>query len=221
MIIVPVCHSQRVDIFACAQAGCPDCLEALLRGNEGLIHHILKRQGIGGIEYQDLIQEGRIALWRSILHFDPGRGTAFSTYAGRAIYNQFWRCVEAANQSQGYLEIEEWLDLPAQAEAAWQEQQVQELIEEELDCLPERLRQVIVLYYGLAEQPPHLLAEIGQKSGVSREWVRKLRNRALALLRLPALSLRLRSLCDQDSRAAYQRALSLNRAWQRSQRRRP
>ena len=92
MTIVPVCHSQRVDIFACAQAGCRDCLEALLRGNEGLIHHILKRQGIGGIEYQDLIQEGRIALWRSILHFDPGEarhsqrmpGLPFTTGSGAA-----------------------------------------------------------------------------------------------------------------------------------------
>lgn len=219
MIIVPVCHSQRVDIFACAQAGCPDCLEALLRGNEGLIHHILKRQGIGGIEYQDLIQEGRIALWRSILHFDPGRGPAFSTYAGFAIHNQFWRCVEAADQSQGYVEVEEWFDLFSQAEEAWQQDQLRQMLREELDCLPERLRQVIVGYYGLAGQPPLSLGEIGQQLKVSGERIRVLRNNALVLLRLPALSLRLRSLCGQDDHPAYRRALSLNRAWQRSRRR--
>jgi hypothetical protein len=51
--------------------------------------------------------------------------------------------------------------------------------------------------------------------------VRQLRNNALVLLRLPALSQPLRGLCEQDSRAAYHRALALNRAWQRSQRRRP
>jgi RNA polymerase sigma factor (sigma-70 family) len=221
MAILPVCHSQRVDIFACAQAGCRDCLEALLRGNEGLIHHILKRQGIGGIEYADLVQEGRIALWHSILHFDPGRGTAFSTYAGRAIYNQFWRCVRAADQSQDYVEVEEWFDLSGQAEAAWQKQQVRHLIREELECLPERLRQVIVWYYGLAGQPALNLGEIGHQLGVSGERIRILRNNALVLLRLPALSLPLRYLCEQDSRAAYRRALSLNWAWQRRSRRRP
>ena len=221
MTIVPVCHSQRVDIFACAQAGCRDCLEALLRGNEGLIHHILKRQGIGGIEYQDLIQEGRIALWRSILHFDSVRGTAFSTYAGLAISNQFWACVGTADQSQGYVEVEEWFDLSDQAEAAWQRDQLRQLIREELECLPERLQQVIVLYYGLAGQASLTLGEIGQQLGVSRERIRILRNTALALLRLPALSLRLRSLCEQDNRQAYRQALCLNRAWQHSRRRHP
>ena len=50
--------------------------------------------------------------------------------------------------------------------------------------------------------------------------MRQLHNDALVLLRLPALSMRLRSLCEQDSRQAYQQARSLNRAWQRSQRRR-
>ena len=221
MDIVPVCHSKRVDIFACAQAGCPDCLEALLRGNEGLIHHILKRQGIGGIEYQDLIQEGRIALWRSILHFDPGRGPAFSTYAGLAIYNQFWHCVESADQSQGYVEVDEWFNVSGQAEEAWQQEQLGQMLREELECLPERLRQVIVGYYGLAGQPPLSLGEIGQQLMVSGERIRVIRNNALVLLRLPALSLRLRSLCEQDGHPAYRRALCLNRAWQRRQRRQP
>ena len=219
MNIVPVCHSGRVDIFACAQAGCPDCVEALLRGNERLIHHILKRQGIGGIEYQDLIQEGRIALWRSILHFDPGRGTAFSTYAGLAIYHQFWRCVEAADQSGGYVEVDEWFDVSSQAEEAWQQDQLRQMLCEELECLPERLRQVIVWYYGLAGQPPLNLGEIGQQLMVSGERIRILRNNALVMLRLPALSLRLRSLCERDSQQAYRQALALNRAWQRRARR--
>ena len=48
--------------------------------------------------------------------------------------------------------------------------------------------------------------------GLSRERVRQIRNAALGLLRLPALSLRLRSLSEQASRAAYRQALRLNRA---------
>ncbi len=218
MAIVPVCHSQRVDIFTCAQAGCPVCLEVLLGKNEGLIHTILHRQGIGGVEYADLIQEGRIALWRSILHFDPGRGCAFSTYAGKAIRNQLWTCVANADQFQGYVEVEEWIDLPEQAEAAWQEGQVRQSLREELECLPERLRRVVVLYYGLAGQGALNLAEIGQQLGVSKERIRVLRNNALALLRLPVLSLPLRSLSEQDSRPAYRQTQKLNRAWQRSRR---
>jgi len=220
MSIVPICHSSGVARFACAQAGCQECQEALLQANEGLIHRVIQQQGIGGLRYEDLIQEGRIAVWQSILHFDPGRGNAFSTYAWAAISHQLWAYGEMAEQSREYVEVEAWLETPGQAEAAWQVEQVHQVLVEEVACLPERLRQVIVLYYGLGGWP-HTLAKIGQAWGISRERVRQLRNNALVLLRLPALSQPLRFLCEQDSRTAYRQALALNRAWQRSQRRRP
>ncbi len=92
MTIVPVCHSRRVGLFACAQAGCRDCLEGALAGERRLDPSIVKRQGIVGIEYQDLIQEGRIGLWQAILHYDPGRGYHFSSYAWEAIRHQIWHC---------------------------------------------------------------------------------------------------------------------------------
>ncbi len=221
MSIVPICHSNGVARFACAQAGCQECQEALLQANEGLIHSFILQQEFGGIEYQDLVQEGRIAVWRSILNYDPGRGYAFSTYAWTAIYRHLWAYVEMAEQSRDYVEGGEWLETPGLAEAVWQEEQVSQALLEEVECLPERLRQVIVLYYGLGGYWPQDLGEIGREWGISGERVRQLRNDALVLLRLPALSQPVRFLCEQDSRAAYHRALALNRAWQRRMRRRP
>jgi hypothetical protein len=40
-------------------------VESQMRENEGQIHNILKWDGIGGIEYGDLIQQERIATRRS------------------------------------------------------------------------------------------------------------------------------------------------------------
>ena len=86
-------------------------------------------------------------------------------------------------------------------------------LRELLACLPERSYHIIVAAYGLDGQPPLSLAAIGRLYGLSRERIRQIRNDALVLLRLPALSGRLRRLCDQTDRAAYQRAQALNRAW--------
>lgn len=44
MAILPVCHSNGVARFACAQGGCQECQEALLQANEGLIHEVILRQ---------------------------------------------------------------------------------------------------------------------------------------------------------------------------------
>jgi RNA polymerase sigma factor (sigma-70 family) len=218
--IVTCCHSQGVDRFVCAQSGCPDCQERLIRENARLIWAVVQEQGLGKAAYADLIQEGWIGLWQAVMHFDPRRGVTFSHYAWRAIRNRVWNAVKVSLKSEGWLEGAWGMDSLSVIVSSWQGQQVHQALQEELECLPERLRQVIVLYYGLAGQLPLKLVEISQQLGVSAERIRQLRNDGLMQLRLPALSLRLRSLCERDSRQAYQQAQKLNRAWQRSRRRR-
>jgi len=217
--IVTCCHSHGVDRFACAQAGCPDCLEALLRENKGLIHSVIRQQGMGGIDYDDLDQEGRIGLWVAILRYDPGRGTAFSSFAWAVIrYRILSARVYADHEPDD--EAEAWLELVDEIEEDWWKRHVRQALLEVVGELPARLERLMRLAYGLDGEGLYSLAAIGRKWGISRERVRQLRNNALVLLRLPALSMRLRGECEQDSRAAYQQALSLNRAWQHSQRRR-
>jgi len=222
MAIVPVYHPGGVDNISCAQAGCPECLETLLAENQGLIQRVIQTQGMGGIEYADLVQEGRIGLWQAIVHYDPARGYAFSTYAWAAIRHQLWHARAYAERLEDDKDeqVEAWLELVDEIEEEWWRGHVCQSLLEVVGKLPARLGRVIRLVYGLDGQGWHSLAAIGREWGISRERMRQLHNDALALLRLPALSMQLRSLCERDSRLDYQQAISLNRAWQRSQRKR-
>lgn len=204
--------------FTCAQAGCRVCLEALLHQHEGLVHVVLRRQARGGVAYDDLLQEGRIALWQAVLHFDPQRGVAFSTYAGAAIAHRIWQVVARTNRPPGRLPLPDPLDpcQVAEEEVWWSE--VRAALREAVARLPERLRQVITAAYGLDGEPPRTLRAIGRQCGVSREMARIWRNDGLLLLRLPLFAGRVRHLVGQDSRAAYARTQALNRAWLRSRR---
>lgn len=222
MVIGTVCHSQGVGRFACAQAGCQYCLETLLRENKGLIQRVIQTQSMGGIDFADLVQEGRIGLWLAIMHYDPALGYAFSTYAWTAIRYRLWRahCYADRVEDDKNEVAEAWLELVDEVEEDWWQQHVRQALLEVVGKLPARLGRLIRLVYGLDGQGTYCLAEIGREWGLSRERMRQLRNDALVLLRLPALSMHLRSLCERDSRQAYQQALTLNRTWQRSQRRR-
>jgi RNA polymerase nonessential primary-like sigma factor len=106
------------------------------------------------------------------------------------------------------------------AESALWWQAVCGTLAEMVGRLPERLQEVVVLFYGLDGGPPHTLVALGRKYGVSREMVRVWRNEALVRLRMPLYSARVRELCGQDSRSAYARAQALNRAWLGRRRRR-
>ena len=204
--------------FGCAQAGCRECVVRLLIRHARLIPLIVRRQWPGEADYADLIQEGWIGLWLAILHFDPGRGFTFSTYAARAIRNRVWNAVKEAAKVQGWLEAQRARDSLATILACWQQEQLHQALEDELSCLPESLRQVIELAFGLDGQPALSLAAIGRRLGVTRERVRQMRNEALGLLRLPALSLGLRSLYEQGSRLAYRQARRLHDAGRRRRR---
>jgi RNA polymerase sigma factor (sigma-70 family) len=186
--------------------------------HEGLVHTILRRQSRGGLAYDDLLQEGRIALWLAVLRFDPHRGVAFSTYAGAAIERRIWRAVGRGTRPRGAMQPLAPADPRRIAEENLWRAEVQAVLRDAVYRLPDRLCQVIVAAYGLDGNQPRTLKAIGQQFGVSREMARVWRNDGLLLLRLPAFSGQLHHLCGQDNREAYRRMQALNRAWLRQKR---
>ena len=80
--------------FICAQSGCRGCQDRLVCNHEGLVHAVIRRSWVGSTTYEDLLQEGRIALWRAICGFDVTCGRAFSTYAWPIIEHQVWRAIQ-------------------------------------------------------------------------------------------------------------------------------
>lgn len=56
-------------------------LDELLRRNEGLLHHALKRFSYSNEAYEDLFQVARLGLIKAAQRYDRGRGNSFATYA--------------------------------------------------------------------------------------------------------------------------------------------
>ena len=56
-------------------------LDELVRRNQNLLHHILKRFAYASEPYEDLLQVANLGLIKAAQRFDPQRGVRFSTYA--------------------------------------------------------------------------------------------------------------------------------------------
>lgn len=197
-------------------------VEEAMEQHDGLVHAFIQRQGSGDITYEEALQAGRIGLWHAIQGYDPARGTAFSTYAWAAIWRQVYRRGQELSR-----DTDVWLP---ERLASWGEPDPAEEVDQELTIailydlvgqLPKRLRRVIVGRYGLGAQPPCTLKELGKELGLSGERVRQLEQDALAWLRHPAHSRRLRQLLGKNTVADYRRALAQNAALWRSRRRKP
>lgn len=57
MSIVHRKGSCQPEVLVCAQSGCRDCLDAVIRQNEGLIHAVLQRTRRNGVAYDDLARK--------------------------------------------------------------------------------------------------------------------------------------------------------------------
>ena len=192
-------------------------VQQAMEQHDGLVHAFIQRQGGGEIPYEEALQAGRIGLWRALQGYDPARGTTFSTYAWVAISRHVHcRAKELSREAAVWLP-----EMPA----SWVMPDPTEDVEREVTIgvlhdlvsqLPKRLRQVIVGRYGLGGQPPCTLKELGEELGLSGERVRQLQQEALAWLRHPAHSWRLRQLLGKNRAADYRRALAQNAALRRS-----
>jgi len=187
--------------------------------HEGLVHAFIRRQGGGDIPYEEALQAGRIGLWHAIEGYDPTRGTAFSTYAWVAICRQIHhRAKELSRDTDvGTQEVPTAWILPDPA-GELEKRLTQDVLLDLVGHLPDRLCQVIVGRYGLGEQPPRTLKELGRELSLTGERVRQLQQEGLAWLRHPAHSWRLRQLVGRNTAADYRRALAQNAALRRSRR---
>jgi RNA polymerase sigma factor (sigma-70 family) len=184
-----------------------------LAAHEGLVRWVVRRQWRGALSAADALHAGRLGLWQALAHYDPGRGTRFSSYAVPAIRHAVWRAVaerrpavppptEAAAAREGA-----WVD-PDEALAA---AEVRVALDELLERLAPRLRRVVVAHYGLEGGSPQSFAAIGRMLGCTRQRAQQLHATALGWLAQPAHSRALRRLLGRDRRADYRQALARQR----------
>ena len=192
-------------------------LDALMARHDGLVHTVLRRQWGGALSYDERLQAGRIGLWHALLRFDPDRGVTFSTYAGVAIQREIWQVVRQSKKPvcRPFAALStDFADLP-EPDAVLVHAETLRTLHALVEKLPPRPRQVVVAYYGLADEPPHSLRQLGRELGLSHEAVRLRLWAALVWLRHPAHSLELRQLLECNSAQDHQLADLAAQAWLR------
>jgi len=165
----------------------------ILLANWSLILTVAKRTQHYGTDYDDLISEGSMALWRAAEKFDYRRGFKFSTYAWRAISRSFSRL---ARQNYRYyqhfsvpwdpdLQQDDWNERRQREVTQDWIEQVGMIMQDNLANLSSRERSVIKMRFALNQETYRYdtLRQIGESFGLSKERIRQIQNTALAKLR--------------------------------------
>ena len=187
------------------EGGDEEALERLVRANLRFVVSIAKRYQHRGVGLADLVNEGNLGLIRAARRFDERRGVRFVSYAVWWIRQAILQAIErngdgprdSGEPRRRYVSLDApaWSDVDTRLqevlsddESEGPEERAQRLalrdaLDTSLAVLPEREEEILRLYFGLDDEDPLTLAEIGRRVGVSRERIRQLKDRALARLR--------------------------------------
>ncbi len=204
-------------LFKQAQAGCGASLNQLMSRHKRLVPFVVRRQTLGKLPFAEAMQAGRIGLWKAILGYDRQRGYAFSTYACTAIARHIWQAVKRAERITP--ESKRVVPTVTRDETdpvvVWETSAVSTALQDAVERLPERLRDIIMARYGLSGKSATTYREIGATLGLTGERIRQLHTEALVWLRQPAHSQYLRALLERHTVADYEAAEALAQSWLR------
>ena len=171
--------------------------EKLIRHNLRLVAHIVKKYYALPGDQEDLVSIGTIGLMKAVDTFDATRKARFSTYASRCIENEIRMQFRRERKSGSTVSLQETLEADGEsaltlADVLQDSFCMEECCEKKadllrvrqlLETLPARERQILLLRYGLAGQPPLTQLETAQLLQISRSYVSRLETHALEQLR--------------------------------------
>jgi RNA polymerase primary sigma factor len=168
----------------------------IVQANVPLVLAMAKRTRLSGLDFNELISEGNLALLRSVDKFDCSRGFKFSTYACRAILKSFSRVALRTSRYRGRfptefdpsLEKSDFIDRKRDDVEADCVEEIREILSENRAELNDMEQTVIRERFALDANPdsskPKTLEQVGELIGVTKERVRQIQNKALRKIRL-------------------------------------
>ena len=169
--------------------------ERIVQLNLPLVLAMAKRTRLRGVDFNEMISEGNMALLRSVNKFDCERGFKFSTYCCRAILKAFSRVAMRTGRYRSTFPVEFDPSIERSDYLETRRDQVEADFIDDLKVVLARnmaeltqveqtvIRQRFALGVAGESAAPKTLEQVGKVIGVTKERVRQIQNKALGKIR--------------------------------------
>lgn len=153
-----------------------------IRDHVGLIGTIAKKYRHRGLEWDELLAEGYLALERAAEKFRPELGFKFTTYAGRSIHHKLIRALTNVGAEVPMADLVVIDDRRPYVDPGAKAQELERLLAQ----IPERESAVLRMRFGIGEQEPMSLVQVANVMGLTKQRIQQLQNAAIKRLRTRA-----------------------------------
>ena len=180
-------------------AGDKKAKEALIEHNLRLVAHLAKKYYASNEESDELISIGTVGLIKAVNTYTPEKGVKLATYAARCIENEILMYFRAKRKTK----LDVSLDEPIETDGEGNPLTLMDIVAADDDTLEtvalkankeklrlylsemenDRVKQILILRYGLNGGRPKTQSEIAGIYGISRSYVSRLETRGLKRLR--------------------------------------
>ncbi len=172
----------------------------LIEYNLRLVAHIAKKYYSPDRDMDDLISIGTIGLIKAVNTFDQSKGSRLATYASRCIENELLMRLRQERKEAKEISLYE----PIGTDKEGNEIALLDIIDNQQDCmlcdliqresmetiyalfpvlLDKKEQQILILRYGLGNNPVLTQREVAQLLDISRSYVSRIEKKALLKLR--------------------------------------
>lgn len=158
-----------------------DSRTKIIEANIRFVKYLVEDFNCDFDQKEELFQVGLIGLIKAVDTFDIDKGFSFSTYAKKCIMNEISMYFRKNNKDENHLnDLNDFSDIDLEENYIEQEEKI--IILKMIKDLPEREREIILMYFGFYGKL-YTQLEIANKFGIDQSYVSRIIKRIIIKFR--------------------------------------
>ncbi len=195
----PLKKEEELDALIRCKSGDINARNKLIEHNLRLVVFLAKKYQTTGYDLEDLVSIGTLGLIKGISTYKIDKNIRLATYASRCITNEILMFIRKNKNRKGEVSFEDALnydgdgnELRLEDITGTDEEVVhneiatkfdKELLKKELDNLPKRDKEIMIMRYGLENTNEYTQKEVAEKLGISQSYISRIEKKVIRKLK--------------------------------------
>ena len=195
----PLTKEEEEELVKRSNNGDADAKNKLIEHNLRLVVFLAKKYDNAGESLEDIVSIGTIGLIKGVKTYKLDKNIKLATYASRCIDNEILMFLRKNKKRKIEVSFEDSINLDSEGnelhledvlgtednivEKEYEDKIDKDILSKEIENLPERDREILVLRYGLKGSEEYTQKEVADMLGISQSYISRIEKKCIKKLK--------------------------------------